>query len=149
MSNPSRMCPYCGTTNTSDAVSCLSCGAVLRPDFADSSLADGGAASSGTPAIIQCEMIVGFLIPHRCDNVALGRCKQCGRSFCDEHLDVTQQGMVCVACQQGLDKPVAAADIATTYDDSDLILFAAATSWSDDDDRWSLDDDDDLFSDLS
>lgn len=148
MSSPSLPCPYCGATNTSDAVLCLSCGAVLRPDYTDTS-GDAGAAASGTPAIVQCEMIIGFLIPHRCDNVALGRCVQCGRSFCDEHLDITPRGMTCVACQQGLNKPVAIADTAATYDDSDLIIFASSTTWSDDDDRWSLDDDDETFSDLS
>lgn len=142
MSHPSLLCPYCGTANTSDAVSCQACGAVVRPDYADT-------ASAGTPAIVQCEMIIGFLIPHRCDNVALGHCVQCGRSFCDEHLAITPRGMTCIACQQGLDKPVAIADTAATYDDDDVLIFSSSSTWSDDDDRWSLDNDDDTFSDLS
>ncbi len=57
----------------------------------------------------QCEMVVGFLVPHRCDNPALGNCRQCGRGFCEEHLEITPQGMICTACRQGLDQPVASA----------------------------------------
>jgi len=97
----------------------------------------------------QCEMVIGFLIPRRCENVALGRCVQCGRSFCDEHLSLTEQGMICVACEQGLDRPVAMAETDSTYDTSDMLLFYTATTWGDDDERWHSDDDDDTFSDLS
>lgn len=88
----------------------------------------------------QCEMIIGYLVPHRCDNPALGRCVKCGRGFCDEHVDVQAAGLVCLACQQGLDAPVALPMTAQTYDSHDLILFDQASRW---------DDDDDVFSDLS
>ena len=55
----------------------------------------------------KCEMVIGFLVPHRCDHPALGKCVKCGRGFCDEHTNQTRQGRVCLACQQGLDMPVA------------------------------------------
>ena len=56
---------------------------------------------------VQCEMIIGYLVPHRCDNPSLGTCVKCGRGFCDEHTNQTREGRVCLACQQGLDMPVA------------------------------------------
>ena len=94
----------------------------------------------------QCEMIVGFLVPHRCDNASLGKCVKCGRLYCDEHVSVTPQGLMCLACQQGLDKPVALAATATDYSDHDLATFAAASAWERDDD---IDSTSDTFSDLS
>lgn len=50
----------------------------------------------------QCAMIIGYLVPHRCDHVALGACGRCGRHYCDDHLAVTAEGLLCAACQQGL-----------------------------------------------
>jgi len=88
----------------------------------------------------QCEMIIGYLVPHRCDNPALGRCVKCGRGFCDEHVDVQTAGLVCLACQQGLSAPVTMPLTEQTYDSHDLILFDQASRW---------DDDDDVFADLS
>lgn len=88
----------------------------------------------------QCEMIIGYLVPHRCEHNALGRCIQCGRSYCDEHLSVTAEGMKCLACQQGLAQPVMLPVTAAAYSQSDFEEFAAASEW---------DQDDDTFSDLS
>jgi hypothetical protein len=93
----------------------------------------------------QCEMIVGFLVPHRCDNPSLGKCMKCGRLFCDEHVTVTPQGLMCLACQQGLDQPVAIPMTAQDYTAQDLAIFAAASAWEHDDD----DDKGGKFSDLS
>lgn len=90
----------------------------------------------------QCEMVVGFLVPHRCDNPALGKCTKCGRGFCDEHTDQTRGGRVCLACQQGLDMPVALPIAAAAFTATDLDTFNRASTW-DDDDRA------DMFSDLS
>ena len=92
----------------------------------------------------QCEMVVGFLVPHRCDNPALGTCRQCGRGFCEEHLEITPEGMICTACRQGLDQPVALPATAQSYDAGDILIFSAATRWDDDSDRA-----DDAFADLS
>ena len=94
----------------------------------------------------QCEMVVGFLVPHRCDNAALGKCAKCGRSYCDEHVSVMTAGLTCLACQQGLEQPVALPITAQTYDQADLLIFAAASTYNDD---FGDDDKDDAFADLS
>lgn len=73
----------------------------------------------------RCEMIVGFLVPHRCDNNALGKCKKCGLGFCDEHISVTTDGLMCMACQQGLSRPVSLPITAQTYNPNDLATFSA------------------------
>jgi hypothetical protein len=90
----------------------------------------------------QCEMIIGYLVPHRCDHPALGNCSKCGRSFCDEHMDQAKGGLTCLACQQGLDQPVALPIAAATFTAAELTAFNQASMW-DDDDRT------DMFSDLS
>ncbi|GAB1472387.1 hypothetical protein MASR2M66_32650 [Chloroflexota bacterium] len=90
----------------------------------------------------QCEMIIGYLVPHRCDNPALGTCGKCGRGFCDEHTNATKEGRICLACQQGLDVPVALPIAAGTFSAADLATFGRASAWDDNDG-------DDLFSDLS
>ena len=90
----------------------------------------------------KCEMIIGYLVPHRCDNPALGKCIKCGRGFCDEHTNQTREGRVCLACQQGLDMPVALPIAAAAFTLTDLDTFNRASTW-DDDDRA------DMFSDLS
>ena len=90
----------------------------------------------------QCEMIIGYLVPHRCENPALGNCVQCGRGFCDEHMDQTRDGPVCLACQQGLDQPVALPIAAASFTASELQTFQRASTWDDDDGG-------DMFSDLS
>ena len=77
-----------------------------------------------------CEMIIGFLVPHRCDNPGLARCTNCGRAYCDEHVTLTPQGLRCLACQQGLPNPVALPITAQTYNAADLAAFAAASQWS-------------------
>jgi hypothetical protein len=81
----------------------------------------------------QCEMIIGYLVPHRCENPALGRCTKCGRGFCDEHVTIQPGGLICLACQQGLPQPVALPITAQTYDAADLALFAQASAWEEDD----------------
>jgi hypothetical protein len=90
----------------------------------------------------QCAMIIGFLVPHRCENPALGQCKQCGRAFCDEHVQVTPNGLVCLACSQGLDQPVALPITAQSFSATDIAAFHAAS-------QWEAEDSADTFSDLS
>lgn len=90
----------------------------------------------------QCAMIIGFLVPHRCDNPGLGQCTQCGRVFCDEHVQVTPNGLVCLACRQGLPQPVALPITAQTFSAADIAVFDAASRWDEDDSR-------EMFSDLS
>jgi hypothetical protein len=90
----------------------------------------------------KCEMIIGYLVPHQCENPALGTCVKCGRGFCDEHTNATKEGRICLACQQGLEMPVALPIAASTFTPADMLLFGS-TSSLDDNDR------DDMFSDLS
>ncbi len=89
----------------------------------------------------QCEMIIGFLVPHRCELTALGQCTKCGRGYCDEHIAVTPSGLICQACSQGLEQPVALPVTARTFTPDDLAAFNAASQWDEDED--------DMFSDLS
>ena len=90
----------------------------------------------------QCEMVIGYLVPHRCEHPALGKCIKCGRGFCDEHTNQTANGRVCLACQQGLDQPVALPIAAATFTAADLASFNRARMLDDDDAT-------DTFSDLS
>ena len=90
----------------------------------------------------QCEMIIGYLVPHRCDHPALGKCVKCGRGFCDEHMTKTAEGWLCLADQQGLAQPVMLPLTAATFTPADLDSFNRASMW-DEDDRA------DMFSDLS
>ena len=80
----------------------------------------------------QCEMIIGFLVPHRCEHPALGRCARCGRGYCEEHIQVTQEGLA---------QPVALPITARTFTDDDLAAFDTASQWDVEDN--------DMFSDLS
>ena len=72
----------------------------------------------------QCAMIVGYLVPHRCPNDALATCVKCGRKFCDEHVSISQGGLLCLACQQGVDQPVAVSRVAQDYTAQDIALFS-------------------------
>lgn len=90
---------------------------------------------------VQCEMIIGFLVPHRCESQALGQCAQCSRQYCEEHVAVRPNGLLCVACEQGLDRPVALPTTARDFTDDDLDAFTQASTWDETDS--------DLFSDLS
>ena len=91
----------------------------------------------------KCEMVIGYLVPHRCDNPALGTCVKCGRGFCDEHTNATKEGRVCLACQQGLEIPVALPISASTFTPADMVLFDSTSTFDDNDDN------SDMFSDLS
>ena len=93
----------------------------------------------------KCEMIIGYLVPHRCENPALGKCIKCGRGFCDEHTNATKEGRVCLACQQGLEMPVALPIAAALFTPSDLDAFSRSSRFNDNDDV----DSGDMFSDLS
>ncbi len=90
----------------------------------------------------QCQMIIGYLVPHRCEYPALGKCVKCGRGYCDEHTNQTPEGRICLACQQGLDQPVTLPIAAATFSAADLAAFNRASMW-DEEDRA------DMFSDLS
>lgn len=90
----------------------------------------------------KCEMIIGYLVPHQCENPALGACVKCGRGFCDEHTNATKEGRVCLACQQGLEMPVALPIAAASFTATDLLVFGNTSNLDDNDSG-------DMFSDLS
>jgi hypothetical protein len=92
----------------------------------------------------QCEMIIGYLVPHRCENPSLGKCVKCGRGFCDEHTNATREGRLCLACAQGLEMPVALPIAAAFFTTTDLDTFDRSRSFNDTDD-----DNGEMFSDLS
>jgi hypothetical protein len=72
-------------------------------------------------------MIVGFLVPHRCPNGALATCIKCGRQFCNEHVAIVQQGLLCLACEQGLEQPVLVTQAARGFTAEDIALFTLAS----------------------
>lgn len=88
----------------------------------------------------QCEMIIGFLVPHRCPNRAVTTCIKCNRQFCEEHLRIEPGGLICTACLQGLEQPIAVPQTARDFDEGDLVVF---------EDIGGFDDEDDIFADLS
>lgn len=90
----------------------------------------------------QCEMIIGYLVPHRCEHPALGKCIKCGRGFCEEHMSNTSDGWICYADQQGLPQPVMLPLTAASFTPADLDSFSRASQWDDNDQG-------DMFSDLS
>jgi hypothetical protein len=71
----------------------------------------------------RCEMVTGFLVPHRCPNAATGTCVRCKRQYCDDHLEVTAQGLLCDACREGRDEPYM--DHYHDFDDDDFHVFDA------------------------
>ena len=85
----------------------------------------------------QCAMIIGFLVPHRCEHPALGHCSQCGRSYCEEHVSVTAGGLVCLACAQGLAQPVAQPLTAQSFSPADLATFDRLSRWEENDDAFA------------
>ena len=91
----------------------------------------------------QCEMIIGYLVPHRCEHPALGKCSKCGRGFCEEHLTDSSSGKICLADQQGLDVPVALPLAAATFSQADIDAFNRSSMFDSDDTAG------DMFSDLS
>ncbi len=76
----------------------------------------------------QCAMIVGYLVPHRCPNKALATCIKCGRLFCDEHVAIVKEGLLCLACQQGLEQPVLIAQAAQSFTAEDVAMVAMLSS---------------------
>jgi hypothetical protein len=53
----------------------------------------------------QCEMIIGYLVPHRCENPSLGTCVKCRRGYCDEHTNQTSAGRYVWASSRDLTSP--------------------------------------------
>ncbi len=86
---------------------------------------------------MQCAMIVGYLVPHRCTNGALATCIKCGRQFCDEHVTILENGLVCQACQRGFSQPVLYSPGGQGYTSDDLVVFSAISSQDTSEDAFS------------
>jgi hypothetical protein len=76
----------------------------------------------------QCEMIIGFLIPRRCDQPARSTCIRCGRRVCDEHATISPEGILCEACHEGAEQltteaPPEWVSALPDYDPQDVALF--------------------------
>lgn len=46
----------------------------------------------------QCEMIIGYLLPRRCEEKAVVKCSKCGRMVCDLHTRIGDEGVLCRDC---------------------------------------------------
>lgn len=45
-----------------------------------------------------CEMIIGYLLPRQCEEKAVIECSKCGRSVCEHHARIGDQGVLCRDC---------------------------------------------------
>lgn len=101
-----------------------------------------------------CGLFVGVLLPHACDNAAVGTCSQCNRPACEAHLELAPAGLVCRACAHGSSAPLALTGAALTaaaagalplFLPADLAAFESA----DDDEETEDERRQGLFADLS
>ena len=46
----------------------------------------------------QCELIIGYLLPRRCEEKAITTCSKCGRAVCDLHARMGDEGILCRDC---------------------------------------------------
>jgi len=86
-------------------------------------------------------MIIGFLVPHRCEVAAIASCAKCTRRYCQEHLSLSAAGLLCSACAEGRSQPVLSSTT-TGFDAADIAAFSVAEAADRGDDHAA-------FSDLS
>jgi hypothetical protein len=48
----------------------------------------------------QCEMIIGYLLPRRCEEKGLATCQKCKRTVCELHTRVADDGLLCRDCHE-------------------------------------------------
>ena len=48
----------------------------------------------------QCELIIGYLLPRRCEEKAITTCSKCGRAVCDLHARMGDEGILCRDCYE-------------------------------------------------
>jgi hypothetical protein len=60
----------------------------------------------------RCQLFVGLLLPHPCENAGVGVCAQCSRLVCEAHADASPSGLVCRACASGSRTPLALSGVA-------------------------------------
>ena len=57
----------------------------------------------------QCELIVGYLLPRRCEETGMTTCHKCQRTACELHSRVGDEGLLCRDCyEQGQPRTVEA-----------------------------------------
>ena len=75
----------------------------------------------------KCELIVGYLIPHRCGRKAVAVCVKCGRGVCEMHAHTGDAGVLCRDCYEGqqaqVGSPVGGAVYGPAYTVQDYGLF--------------------------
>jgi len=48
----------------------------------------------------QCELIIGYLLPRRCEENVMATCVKCGRGTCELHTRIGDQGLLCRDCHE-------------------------------------------------
>lgn len=71
-------------------------------------------------------MIIGFLVPHRCDEATIGACVKCARRYCQDHLQLGPAGILCTACAEGRTQPLGTESNVAPLGAADMAAFAAA-----------------------
>lgn len=54
-----------------------------------------------TESPLQCEAVIGMLVPRPCGERAQGHCARCRRAVCAAHGEVLAAGLVCRHCAEG------------------------------------------------
>ena len=101
----------------------------------------------------QCELIVGYLLPRRCEEKGVATCQKCQRTVCELHTRMGDHGLLCRDClEEG--QPRAAEELPPLPDSVHAVIYAREgfSSLRADDDNFALFDEnegDDAFSTLS
>lgn len=48
----------------------------------------------------QCELIIGYLLPRRCEEKGITVCQMCKRTVCEMHTRVADDGLLCRDCYE-------------------------------------------------
>jgi hypothetical protein len=48
----------------------------------------------------QCELIIGYLLPRRCEEKGVAACQKCERTVCELHTRMADQGLLCRDCHE-------------------------------------------------
>ena len=88
----------------------------------------------------QCELIIGYLLPRRCEEKAAAACTKCGREVCKRHTRVGDSGLLCRDCYEErrprdpkeleplpepVERRIYRREGFRSYDDEDFLLFEA------------------------
>lgn len=46
-------------------------------------------------------MIIGVLVPRPCQKRSVATCSNCNGRYCEEHIDIAENGILCDACRTG------------------------------------------------